>query len=133
MPLDIAAFSFAGGGAMGEHCGVYIITTDSIIYHLNYGDGTWEDEDQLNALLPVLKDTHFHIFGGGDTVDPWYVEGLGMGNYLVLKNCMKAPMEEMKQKYSKLLEEKILYNVWDDFVLEILQTGLAFGKDEPSK
>lgn len=120
--LDIAAFSFARTGAMGERAGVYIITMGSKVYHLNYCDGTWPCLDMLYELIPVLKETEFYVFGGGETADSWYVEGLGMGNYLVLRETLREPMEKMKQKYSGLLKEKFLYNLWADFVLEILDS-----------
>lgn len=122
LPLDIAAFSFAEVGAMGEHAGVYIITNDSNVYHLNYCDGTWHDEEQLFELIPVLKDTTFFIFSGGETSELWYVEGLGCGNYLVLLKALRDSFESMKEKYATLLKERILFNLWDDFVLEILKS-----------
>ena len=57
LPIDIAAFSFAAAGAMGEHGGVIIVGSDAQVYHLNYVHGEWEMDsfDDIIEICPLLR------------------------------------------------------------------------------
>lgn len=55
LPIDIAAFSFAAAGAMGEHGGVVIVGSDAQVYHLNYVYGEWDSFDDIIEICPILR------------------------------------------------------------------------------
>ena len=62
--LDIAAFSFAYEGAMGERGGIYIIDKAGQIYHANYfmADQCIE-RDHIKDIIPIFEDLQFQMFG----------------------------------------------------------------------
>ena len=60
---DIAAFSYAFAGAMGDCGGIIIVTNTAQIYYINYlnEDLTWEEVNEIIPMhlfkLPVLGNT----------------------------------------------------------------------------
>ena len=129
LPIDIAAFSFAAAGAMGEHGGVIIVGSDAQVYHLNYVYGEWDSFDDIIEICPLLRDCHFTVFGTGSEVPEGYqFANLGFGNYLVVKSDFWKEFNDMKDSYKKELDDKketyredaILYTTWLGFMLDIL-------------
>lgn len=118
LPIDIAAFSIAAPGAMGEHGGVKIIDSNAQIYHLNYVHGEWDSFDIIE-ICPLLMDCDFTVFGTGSKVPEGYqFANLGYGNYLVVKGDFWKEFNDMKDSYKG---DKILYQTWLSFMLEILK------------
>lgn len=119
LPIDVAAFSFAAAGAMGEHGGVIIVDSDAQVYHLNYVHGEWGSFDDIIEICPLLKECDFTVFGYGSKVpDGYQFANLGFGNFLVVKGDFWKEFNDMKDSYKG---NKILYNTWADFMLEILK------------
>lgn len=113
--LDIIAFQWAAGGACGEPGGVVFITKDA-----KYGI-TWDD---LCEIFPPLLQVKAGIFGGGFYPEEWKDQYLGLGNYLVVHESIWESFSEMAHK---ALEHRhdvddyaILYNIWLDVVLNVL-------------
>ena len=81
--LDIAAFSFAYEGAMGEGGGIYIIDKAGQIYHANYfmADQCIE-RDHIKDIIPIFEELEFHIFGCETSNENWESVDLGFGNSL---------------------------------------------------
>ena len=118
LPIDIAAFSFAAAGAMGEHGGVIIVGSDAQVYHLNYVHGEWDSFDDIIEICPLLRDCHFTVFGtGSDVPEGYQFAYLGFGNYLVVKSDFWKEFNDMKDSYKG---DEILYNTWLGFMLDIL-------------
>lgn len=118
LPIDIAAFSFAAAGAMGEHGGVMIVGSDAQVHHLNYVHGEWDSFDVIE-ICPLLMDCNFTVFGTGSKVPEGYqFEYLGFGNFLVVKDDFWKEFNDMKDSYKG---DKILYQTWLGFMLEILK------------
>lgn len=118
LPIDVAAFSFAAAGAMGEYGGVIIVDSDAQVYHLNYVYGEWESFDDIFEICPLLRDCHFIVFGTGSEVPEGYQFAyLGFGNFLVVKSDFWKEFTDMKVSYKG---DKILYNTWLGFMLDIL-------------
>ena len=60
--LDIVAFSFARGGAMGDPGGIIIVDSDGQVYHANYcyGRHTIKSE-HIKAVIPVFEDLRISL------------------------------------------------------------------------
>lgn len=123
LKIDIMAFSYAFGGAMGEGGGIYIIDSDGCVYHANYcwGDD-YIDESHIQDIIPVFKDIQFGLFGNRSTVDSWDSLYLGYGNHLVMVKdiyndfCQKAEKAEYNNPGD-------LFQHWPGMVLELIKKG----------
>ncbi len=112
--IDIAAFSFAQPGAMGEPGGVEIIDAQGWFYHTNYcyGDISYE---QLLEVVPVLKDCKIGI-AGQQVPEGWKAVYLGFGNHLTIKADYYDKFE--KETRNRHIEEAgMLYQQWSEIVL----------------
>lgn len=119
LPIAIAAFSIAAVGACGEHGGVIIIDSKAQMYHLNYVHGEWDSFNDIIEICPLLRECDFTVFGYGSKVpDGYQFASLGLGNFLVVKSDFWKEFNDMKDSYKG---DKILYNTWSDFMLEILK------------
>ena len=123
LPLDIAAFSFAFAGAMGDAGGVVIITTDGQLYYFNY---VYQDfsKDDVDAILPILSQCELPIFGETDRVpDGWRHISLGAGNNLLMRNQYVESFFKMHKEYAKTVDEinGCLYRSWLKLMLEIVK------------
>ena len=60
--LDIVAYSFARGGAMGDPGGIKIVDSDGQVYHANYcyGRHTIKSE-HIKAVIPVFEDLRISL------------------------------------------------------------------------
>lgn len=116
--IDIAAFSFAQPGAMGEPGGVEIIDSQGWFYHTNYcyGDISYE---QLLEIVPVLKDFKIETFDH-QVPEGWKAVYLGFGNHLTIKaEYYNQFEEEVHNRHIKRDGE--LYQQWVEIVLKILK------------
>ncbi len=123
LPLDIAAFSFAFAGAMGDAGGVVIITTDGQLYYFNYVHQDFSGDD-VDALLPILAQCELPIFGETDRVpEGWRHISLGAGNNLLMQNQYVEPFFKMHEEYAKKVNEidGCLYRSWLKIMLEIVK------------
>lgn len=123
--LDIIAFHWAAGGACGEGGGVVFITTDGRVYHTNYVYPGFILLEDLFRIFPPLNDFCPGIMGGGWYPPMWKDKYLGLGNYLVVhesiwdafQNTAKNELESRNKRGEKV----ILYNIWVDVVLKVIQ------------
>ena len=123
LPLDIAAFSFAFAGAMGDAGGVVIITTSGQLYYFNY---VYQDfsKDDVDAILPILSQCELPIFGETDRVpDGWRHISLGAGNNLLMQNQYVEPFFKMHKEYAKTVDEinGCLYRSWLKIMVEVVK------------
>ena len=116
--IDIAAFSFAQPGAMGEPGGVEIIDAQGCFYHTNYCNGDISYE-QLLEIVPVLKDCKIETFDH-QVPEGWKAVYLGFGNHLTIKADYHEQFEkEVHNRHIKRDGE--LYQQWVEIVLKILK------------
>ena len=123
LPLDIAAFSFAFAGAMGDAGGVVIITTDGELYYFNYAYQDFSGDD-VDTILPILSQCELPIFGETDRVpEGWRHISLGAGNNLLMKNQYVEPFFRMHEEYAKMVDEidSCLYRSWLKIMVKILK------------
>jgi hypothetical protein len=123
LPLDIAAFSFAFAGAMGDAGGVVIITTDGQLYYFNY---VYQDfsKDDVDAILPILSQCELPIFGETDRVpEGWRHISLGAGNNLLMQNQYVDSFFKMHEEYAKTVDEidGCLYRSWLKIMVEVVK------------
>ena len=120
--IDIVAFSFAQGGAMGEGGGIRIVDSKGQKYHTNYcRDNTIYEH--LYEIIPVLKDCEIGMFHH-TAPDDWTPKYMGFGNYLTIKTVYKEKFdEECKQRNfeSEYDTNGDLYNQWIEIILKILE------------
>jgi ADP-ribosylglycohydrolase len=106
--LPIAAYSIASGGAMGEVCGVVIITREGKRYHTNYGGQISEEE--LSHIIPGEK-------------EGWHKEYLGFGNLLFVRESLWENVDKEAQALINKRKEEgrsdLLYNVWQEAVRKV--------------
>lgn len=123
LPLDIAAFSFAFAGAMGDAGGVVIITTSGQLYYFNYAYQDFSGDD-VDAILPILAQSELPIFGETDRVpEGWRHISLGAGNNLLMQNQYVEPFFKMHEEYAKTVDEidGCLYRSWLKIMVEIVK------------
>ena len=115
--LDVVAFSFAYGGAMGSGGEIIVITKGAGIYSMNYffGDMTIEMCDEVCS---TLKDCEFGVLEVEKTPNGWKGIGLGMGNFLVLAE----PIYNRIGRNLLKLRPSFRYREWRGMVLELLET-----------
>ena len=97
LPLDIVAFSWAYGGAMGDAGGVDIVTMSGTQYYFNWAHGDLT-EAQIEEILPVISQCQLPIAGDTDKVPNGWRQ-----------------TEEGKYR--------ILYNSWIQLLLKELQSN----------
>jgi hypothetical protein len=122
LPLDIAAFSYAFAGAMGDAGGVIIITTDGKVYYLNYCEQPLNNDD-MYAILPILSQCELPVLGEIDRVpDGWKHISLGAGNNLLMQVQYVEPFFEKHEEYAKMVDkiDGLLYRSWLQIMHEII-------------
>lgn len=124
MPLDIVAFSWAFGGAMGDAGGVNIVCKDGESYYFNWAHGDMS-EDMIYEVLPVIAKCELPIVGETDRVpEGWHHISLGAGNNLIIKEEYVEPLRLAWKKFCKTIEQGryiILYNVWQQLIMDIVK------------
>lgn len=115
--LDIAAFSFAEGGAMGEGGGIIIADSKGKWYHTNYAWGDFPYKC-IPEIIPAFGDCRFGMFGIESTVpEGWFYCYLGMGNHLVVKESLKNQFDE---KAKDIHTPPELYGAWMEIIEELV-------------
>ena len=123
--LDIIAFLWAAGGACGEGGAVVFITKDGQVYHSNYVYPGFIVREDLFKIFPPLSEFRPGIMGGGLYPPMWKDKYLGLGNYLVIHESIweafnKIAKDELESR-NKRGEKVILYNIWVNVVLKVIQ------------
>ena len=113
--LNIVAFSYAVGGAMGEGGGLYIITEDGRVFHTNV-IRTDMTIDEAILICPPLGDCRFGLFGAAQIPNGWDYHYMGFGNHLFVKDDISKDVNEM----SIGLEGHELYQQWKYIVMQVL-------------
>ena len=121
--LDIAAFSFAYEGAMGEGGGIYIIDKAGQIYHANYfmADQCIE-RDHIKDIIPIFDDLEFGLLGCETSNEDWKSVDLGFGNSLLVTNTISEAFNK-KVEEANFERSGQLFQHWPGFVLDLLGNG----------
>lgn len=116
--LDVIAFSFAYGGAMGSPGEILVITKDTNIYSMNYVFGDMTIEMCYEVCSP-LKDCEFGVIEVEKTPNGWKGISLGMGNFLVLADPIynRIGCDLLK------LRPSLRYREWQGMVLEMVRNS----------
>lgn len=126
--LDIVACQIAEGGAMGYHGGVFLVSSTGEVYYTCLlqpsaytGFSKCTSREALAKILPALDEFHPGLMGHGVTTPSGFVHKyLGMGNHLLIKDCICKVFDKQADKRMKEQPDTILYNLWLDVVLDIL-------------
>lgn len=123
--LDIVACQIAEAGAMGYHGGVFLVSSSGKVYFTclmkpsDYtGNRKHTPRHILEQVFPPLMEFGYH---GVSTPDGFMYEYLGMGNHLLVKNCISEKFRKLASVRLKEHPDTILYNLWMDVVLDILK------------
>ena len=114
--LNVIAFSYAHGGAMGCGGEIIVITKDTNIYSMNYVYGDMELE-MCDVVCPPLKDCVFGFFDVEKTPEGYKGVALGAGNFLVLAE----PIYNQLKKEMLIMPPEIRYGRWMEMVLNLLR------------
>lgn len=126
---DIVVCQIAEGGAMGYHGGVFLVSSSGEIFFtclLEPSDYSGKRKHTpshiLSEYFPPLKEFECGLMGLG-VVSPsgFRHEYLGMGNHLLVKNCIYHEFQELASVSLKEHPDNILYNLWMDIVCDILK------------
>ena len=125
---DIVACQIAEGGAMGYHGGVFLVSSSGEIFFTcllepsDYsGNRKHTPRHVLCEYYPPLKEFECGLMGRGVTSPSGFKhEYLGMGNHLLVKDCIYQEFQELASVSLKEHPESILYNLWMDIVCDIL-------------
>ena len=129
--LDIVAFQFAEGGAMGYHGGVFFVTSDRKVYYTCYlmpsyytGHAQCMSWDDLEKMFPPLKEFD-HVIAHIGVVTPkgWEYTYLGMGNHLLIREDKWTDFQDASARLIEKYPDKILYNLWIEAILNGLKAG----------
>ena len=126
--LDIVACQIAEGGAMGYHGGVFLVSSTGEVYYTCLlqpsaytGFSKCTTLEVLAKILPALDEFHPGLMGHGVTAPRGFIHKyLGMGNHLLIKDCICKVFDKLADKRMKEQPDMILYNLWLDVVLDIL-------------
>lgn len=122
LPLDIAAFSWAYGGAMGDPGGVDIVTASGKWFYFNWAFGDL-NMTQVDEILPIISKCQLPIMGETDKVPAgWRHIYLGVGNNLLVRTEYSDLLLNSWEQFAKTKEGEgcILYNVWLKLMFEIV-------------
>ena len=120
--LDIVAYSFARGGAMGDPGGIIIVDSDGQVYHANYCYGRHSiKSEHIKLIIPVFEDLRISLTTCKTENDNWLTIDLGYGNYLFLSKAISDAFcrEVESGDYDTV---GVLYQHWRSLVLKILKT-----------
>ena len=113
--LDVVAFSYAHGGAMGVGGEIIVITKDAKIYSMNY---VYDMEIEMcDKVCPPLKDCIFGLWDVEETPNGWKGFRLGAGNFLLLAEPL---YHQLKRQMFKLAPHE-LYGKWIDMVVNCIK------------
>lgn len=127
--LDIVACQIAEAGAMGYHGGVFLVSSSGKVFFTcllepsDYsGNRKHTSLQNLEQVFPPLKEFGCGFMGRGVSVPEGFMyEYLGMGNHLLVKNCICEEFQKLASVRQEEHPEDILYNLWMDVVLDVLK------------
>lgn len=130
--LDIIACQMAEGGAMGYHGGLFFVSSTGekfftcLLEPSAYsGYSMHTPLHVVEQVFPPLKDFESGLLGHGVTCPAGFkYEYLGMGNHLLVKDCIYEKFKEIASANLQEHPETILYNLWMDVVCEILKLAI---------
>ncbi len=126
---DIVACQIAESGAMGYHGGVFLVSSAGEVFFTcllepnDYsGNRKHTPRHILTEVFPPLKEFECGLMGRGVTSPSGFKhEYLGMGNHLLVKDCVYQQFHELASASLKEHPESILYNLWMDIVCDVLE------------
>lgn len=122
--LDIVAYSFARGGAMGDPGGIEIVDRGGQVYHANYCYGRHSiKSEHIKAVIPVFENLRIGLLTSCKTEnDNWLSVDLGYGNYLFVS---KAIGDRFNREVEAIDDQSVgvLYQRWLGIVKRILKEG----------
>lgn len=122
--LDIVAYSFARGGAMGDPGGIEIVDRGGQVYHANYCYGRHSiKSEHIKAVIPVFEDLRIGLLASCKTEnDDWLSIDLGYGNYLFVSKTIG----DLFNREVEAIDDQtvgVLYQRWLSIVKRILNEG----------
>lgn len=116
LPIQVKAFSFAEGGAMGYPGEFIIVENHDKIFKFNII--TFEcNRAEIEKIIPLYYECRFGLFGRYDLPDGWVGFYLGAGNHLIIHASIREKFMEKAQNCQGL------YSNWQKIVVDILQEG----------
>ena len=112
LPINIIAFSFAEGGAMGEGGSIIIVSDDGMSYHLNYVRDDWYD-DCIYEICPILKECSFSAFERLKYPTGWVYKSMGFGNHLLIHKLLEKQFSEATKDFQAPWE---YYENWEQII-----------------
>ena len=127
--LDIVACQIAEAGAMGYHGGVFLVSSSGKVYFTclmkpsDYtGNRKHTPRHILEQVFPPLMECESGLMGRGVSAPEGFMhEYLGMGNHLLVKNCISEEFRKLASVRLKEHPDAILYNLWMDIVCDVLK------------
>lgn len=122
--LNIAAFSIASVGAMGDAGSIYIIDTEGQIYHANFSHGEKHIlEKHIKVIIPVIENIQFGMFDSKSNNEEWISTYLGGGSHLLMVKSLYEGFCQKRDETNFDIPAKIFLH-WPGLILGIL------GKDD---
>lgn len=115
LPINIIAFSFAEGGAMGDGGSIIIVSDNGMSYYLNY---VWDDwsEDCIYEICPVLKECSLCAFERIKYPKGWIYRYMGVGNHLLVHELLEKQFSEATKDFQTPVE---YYQKWEQIIEKI--------------
>ena len=112
LPINIIAFSFAEGGAMGEGGSIIIVSDNGKSYRLNY---VWDDwsEDCIYEVCPILKECSLCAFERIKYPKGWIYRYMGVGNHLLIHELLEKRFSEATKDFQTPVE---YYKNWEQII-----------------
>ena len=114
LPINMIAFSYAGGGAQGDPGAILIVDTDGKIFYLNHAFGDL-NENEVNEICPPLKD-----IVKGEKSEGFHRINMGMGNTLYIG---KSILQKFQEETKDINTPSGYYLRWIKVVLNIIKNN----------
>lgn len=122
--LDIVAFSYAHGGAMGDPGGIEIVGRNGQLYYTNYFFGrNYIKKEHVKDIIPIYGKMKFGIVGCQTNDENWVPIDLGFGNYLVIRSEISDDFNREVEAAHCQGTDGTLYTHWFGIVLKILKAN----------
>lgn len=126
---EIVACQIAEGGAMGYHGGVFLVSSSGELFFTcllepsNYsGNKKHTPIHVLCEYFPPLMEFECGLMGWGvESPSGFKHIYLGMGNHLLVKDCVYQQFHELASANLKKHPKSILYNRWMDVICDVLE------------
>ena len=114
LPIQVKAFSFAEGGAMGCPGEFIIVENHDRIFKFNIINFEC-NRSEIEKIIPLYYECRFGMFGRYDLPNGWIGIYLGAGNHLVIHDSIREEFME------KAKDCQHLYLSWQRIVEGILK------------